>query len=197
LCLRGADEQSASNRNGESCLLVFSSHSYLLFEVWWVAGLVVASKSQSSADPHRPNYVDPSRKRRGGAGSAAALRKGGLYVLGLHLTPPRGKPEADEESWAAQRGQLCVLSKMWSTGVDRKKRREGVGMCFDVYTPTRTFRLANHCDFRTYSAAQMQALITASRAFEVVDSYDFAYEIDEPVVIDSKTEDVIYVLRRK
>ncbi len=129
--------------------------------------------------------------------TAAALRKGGLYVLGLHLTPPRGKPEADEESWAAQRGQLCVLSKMWSTGVDRRERREGVGMCFDVYTPTRTFRLANHCDFRTYSNAQMQELITASRAFEIVETYDFAYEIDEPVVIDSKTEDVIYVLRRK
>ena len=32
-------------------------------------------------------------------------------------------------------------------------------MSFDVYTPTRTFRLVNSTDFRTYTARQMTDLL--------------------------------------
>ncbi|MEN1681781.1 MAG: methyltransferase domain-containing protein [Planctomycetota bacterium] len=127
---------------------------------------------------------------------AAAVRKGGLYVLGLHLTPTDGAPTADEESWAARRGHLSVLSRMWSVQLDRRRRKETVGMSFDVYTPTRTFRLVDQTDFRTYTARQMADLIDSSGAFEVAQTYDFAYELNQPVEIDASTEDVVYVLRR-
>ena len=43
---------------------------------------------------------------------AGALGKGGLYVLGFHLTPTR-EPTCDEESWSARRGNLAVCSRMW------------------------------------------------------------------------------------
>ena len=33
--------------------------------------------------------------------------------------------------------------------------------------------------------------------FETVETYDFCYEIDEPIVIDELTEDVVYVLRKE
>ena len=127
---------------------------------------------------------------------ADALRKGGIYVLGLHLTPPRGNPVSDEESWAARRGHLSVLSRMWSKGLDRRRRVEGIGMSFDVYTPTKTFRLVDSTDFRTYTADQMAELLGKVPELEVVAVYDFAYDFEEPVEIDAGTEDVIYVLRK-
>ncbi|QDT70444.1 dTDP-3-amino-3,4,6-trideoxy-alpha-D-glucopyranose [Planctomycetes bacterium MalM25] len=128
---------------------------------------------------------------------AEALRPGGVYVLGLHLTPTKGEPEADEESWSARRGALSVVSHMWSEGIDRRRRVETVGMSFDVYTPTKSFRLVDQTGFRTYTARQMADLIQRVGAYEVAAVYDFAYDLEEPIEIDGETEDVVYVLRKK
>jgi SAM-dependent methyltransferase len=128
---------------------------------------------------------------------ADALRVGGIYVLGLHLTPARGKPHSEEESWAARRGHLSVLSRLWSKGLDRKTRNEQVGMSFDVYTPRDTFRLVNCADFRTYTARQMTDLIDSEPRFRIVATHDFAYRVDDPITINSSTEDVVYVLRKE
>lgn len=128
---------------------------------------------------------------------ADAIRPGGLYVLGLHLTPARGEPVSDEESWAARRGALSVISHMWSEGVDRRRRVETVGMSFDVYTPSRSFRLIDQSAFRTYTARQMADLIDRVGHWDIASVYDFAYDLDEPVTIDSSTEDVVYVLRKR
>ncbi len=127
---------------------------------------------------------------------AAALAKGGLYVLGLHLTPTKG-PACDEESWSARRGHLAVASHMWSIDVDRRRRRERLGMTVDVYTPTRQFRLAEQMVFRTYTAAQFHRLVGRIAPLELVETYDFAYDVDQPVCVDAETQDVIYVLRKR
>lgn len=126
---------------------------------------------------------------------AAALRKGGLYALGLHLTPTEGEP-MDEESWAARRGNLTVLSRLWTEKHDRKKRNERVRMSFDVYTPTRSFRLANCADFRIYTASQMTDLLSKVPALELRETYDFSYDINKPIEIGPETEDVVFVLER-
>lgn len=127
---------------------------------------------------------------------ADALRPGGLYVLGLHLTPARGAPECDEESWSARRGALSVVSHMWSEGIDRRRRQETVGMSFDVYTPSRSFRLVDQTGFRTYTARQMADLIERTADLHVAAVYDFAYDLDGSVKIDGSTEDVVYVFRK-
>lgn len=127
---------------------------------------------------------------------AAALNKGGIYVLGLHLTPTQGEP-TQEERWAARRGNLSVLSRMWHKSLDTRRRQEIVGMTFDVYTPTQAFQLVDEICFRTYTAKQMRRLIDRVAEFEIAAIYDFSYEIDEPVEIEPETEDVVYVLRRR
>ncbi len=127
---------------------------------------------------------------------ADALAKGGIYVLGFHLTP-RGDPSCDEESWSARRGNLAVLSHMWSGGIDRRRRRERVGMTMDVYTPRRQFRLAEEMIFRTYTATQFRRLLGRIDRFEPLETYDFAYDVDRPIRVDAQTEDVVYVLRKK
>ncbi len=126
---------------------------------------------------------------------AVAVRKGGLYLLGLHLTPTRGEP-MDEEQWAARRGNLSVLSRLWTIEHNRRRRIERVRMSFDVYTPTRTFRLVNCADFRIYTARHMTDLLSSVPAFRIVETYDFAYNIDRPIEVGPETEDVVYVLQR-
>jgi SAM-dependent methyltransferase len=127
---------------------------------------------------------------------ARALRTGGIYVLGLHLTPTKGAP-LETESWAARRGNLSVLSKLWVVGRDRRRREERVGMSFDVYTPTRQFRIEDESAFRMYTAQQMQSLLDEVKEFEVTSVHDFAYDASEPVEIGPQTEDVVYILRRR
>jgi SAM-dependent methyltransferase len=127
---------------------------------------------------------------------ARALRKGGIYVLGLHLTPTSVEP-MQEESWAARRGNLAVLSRLWVTDCDTRKRKESVGMSFDVYTPTKQFRIEDRVVFRTYSASQMKALIAEVKELELAETYDFGYDINGPIEVTTATEDVVYVLRKK
>ena len=127
---------------------------------------------------------------------AEALAQGGLYILGFHLTP-RGTPECDEESWSARRGHLAVLSRMWSVGIDRRRRRETVRMTMDVYTPTRQFRLADEMLFRTYQIAQFRRLLGRVPNLEWIETYDFAYDIRHPLQVTQATEDAIFVLRKR
>jgi SAM-dependent methyltransferase len=127
---------------------------------------------------------------------ARALRKGGIYVLGLHLTPTSVEP-MQEESWAARRGNLAVLSRLWVLDCDTRKRKESVGMSFDIYTPTKQFRIEDRVVFRTYSASQMKSLIAEVKELKLVETYDFGYDIENPIEVSTATEDVVYVLRRK
>jgi hypothetical protein len=127
---------------------------------------------------------------------AAALAKGAIYILGLHLTPTVGD-RMEEESWSASRGHLTVNSYMWSEALDLKKRNERVGMTFDVYTPTRQFQIVDEMAYRTYTRDQMASLLRRVPQFEVVATYDFTYDVDAPVTIKAATEDVVYVLRKR
>ncbi|HID23957.1 MAG TPA: class I SAM-dependent methyltransferase [Planctomycetaceae bacterium] len=127
---------------------------------------------------------------------ARCLARGGLYLLGLHLTPTVG-PRCEEESWSARRGNLAVISYMQSTRLDRRHRREFIDVRFDVYTVTRRFRIQHQMIFRTYTARQMKRLLARIPALELVETYDFAYDINDPIVIGPATEDVVFVLRKR
>lgn len=127
---------------------------------------------------------------------AAALRSGGLYLLGLHLTP-KTPAKCTEEIWTARRGTLSVRSRLWTIETDLKKRNERIGITYDVTTPSRTFRIEDETAFRTYTREQMRRLIDGCGEFELVDCYDFRYDVQSPIDIDDETEDVVYVLQRK
>ncbi len=126
---------------------------------------------------------------------ANALAPGGLYVLGLHLTPTKGNRITDE-AWPARRGNLAVVSTMWSEWIDLKKRQEHVGMRFDVYTPTTHLRIVDDMTYRTYQAKQMQKLLGRVDELELVETYDFSYDVTDPIEIVADTEDTVFVLRK-
>ncbi len=68
---------------------------------------------------------------------------------------------------------------------------------FDIYTPTRWFRLADVFPFRTYTALEFDQLLKRVAELELVETYDFRYRIDRPIRVDDRTEDVVYVLRKR
>ena len=122
-----------------------------------------------------------------------ALAKGGIYVLGLHLTPTVGTP-IDQESWSAQRGHLAIVSHMWTKRLNRRLRVETVGWMLKVYTPKRAFRLYDQFDFRTYTFRQFADLARGVEDLRVIATYDFAYDVNRPIKVGPETEDVVYVL---
>ena len=127
---------------------------------------------------------------------ARGLNKGGLYVLGIHLEPTQCQP-MQEEAWSARRGNLVVNSYMWSKGIDRKTRLEHLGLHVDVFTPTKRLRIVDHMEYRTYKHAEFLALVKRVRGLEIAETYDFGYNIKKPCSVNGRSEDVVFVLRRK
>ncbi len=125
---------------------------------------------------------------------ASHVAKGGLYVLGLHLTPTRGKRMVTEK-WSVRHGKVSVVSRLWSKRLDLRKRQEVCGMISDIDTPRRRFRIVEEFVFRSYTARQMQLLLNKIPQFELAAAYDFGYAALCP--IGRETEDIIYVLRKR
>jgi SAM-dependent methyltransferase len=127
---------------------------------------------------------------------ARAVRAGGLYLLGVHLTPTEVAP-SETESWSARRGHLSISTHMWTNARDPARRVERFGIQFDVHCPSRSFRIADELVLRSYTAPQMKRLIQSSPDWQCVDTYDFGYDIRDPITVDATSEDVVYVLKRK
>jgi SAM-dependent methyltransferase len=127
---------------------------------------------------------------------AAALRKGGIYVLGLHLTPTEGTP-LEEESWSARRGHLGINTHLKTFDLDLRRRTERCMMTMDIYTPTRQFQIVDELVFRTYTRGQLLRLLREIPELELAGVFDFQYRLEEPIEMDAQTQDVVLVLRRK
>ncbi len=127
---------------------------------------------------------------------ANVIRPGGLYVLGLHLTPSSGQPD-DEEAWTARRGHLQVNTRMWLKERAPEKRLEEFHIRFEVYRPTGRLVIEDVLRLRSYTQPQFAELLSDLPEWEVAGNYDFRYRLNAPIEVDGRTQDVIYVLRRR
>ncbi len=127
---------------------------------------------------------------------ARVVRPGGIYALGLHLTPTRGEA-TDEEGWSARRGQLSINTYMWPVEKNPRKRLERFGIRFDVYRPTSTMRIEDVLELRSYTSKQFERLLSAVSSWEVMEFYDFGYEVEHPIQLGATTEDVVAILKRR
>ncbi|TWT92713.1 SAM-dependent methyltransferase [Stieleria varia] len=127
---------------------------------------------------------------------ARAIRVGGLYLLGVHLTPTKAPP-SESESWSARRGHLAVSTHMWTNSRNRKTRVERFGIRFDVHSPSRSFRIEDELVLRSYTVDQMAELIDRSKLWRIAETYDFSYDLKHPIKVDATSEDVVYALIRK
>lgn len=125
-----------------------------------------------------------------------SLRIGGIYVLGLHLTPTEIEP-TEEESWSARRGNLAVNTRLWTTHRDLRTREERFEMRYEIHTPSNHWTISDTIAFRTYTAKQMLALIRRVPALELVETFDFAYDLKSPTELNAAAEDTVFVLRKR
>lgn len=125
---------------------------------------------------------------------ADAIVKGGIYVLGFHLSPI-GNCVCDEEYWSAEEDGIKVDSGMWLKDRDRRRRIETLGMSFDVQTPEKKLRITDELKFRTYTWPQFEGLLEKVPRLDLVDVFDFDYDIANPLTVDQESEDAVFVLK--
>jgi SAM-dependent methyltransferase len=127
---------------------------------------------------------------------AANIAEGGLYILGLHLTPSRGQP-TQRERHAATRGRISAVCCLWTKQVRVRQRQVHCGMITEVRAPGKHLRIAEDCVFRSYSMQQVRKLLDKLGLFEIVGTYNYHYDIENPISVGPETQDVVYVLRRR
>jgi SAM-dependent methyltransferase len=128
--------------------------------------------------------------------AATALRKGGIYVLGFHLLPDDASLECIER-WKAKRGRANVSFTLRVVDSSRRTRIERLRVSMLVRSPTKEIRVATEFPLRLYSPKQFSELLKAVPEFELVEVYDFCYDIDDPVRFDDELSDAVFILRKR
>jgi len=126
---------------------------------------------------------------------ARALRPGGIYVLGLHLTD-YGRMVDERERWVEQRGGSTVTSDMHVGPPDRRTRLEPVRNRLTEKSARVERHYESRWDFRTYSAREVEALIRSVPALEIAAVHDFDYDMARPRRLRDERLDKVLVLRR-
>lgn len=128
---------------------------------------------------------------------AKALRPGGLFFFGLHLLPHY----ADErciERWTAKTGSTSVTFTLKVTEWDRRKRVETLRISMLIRKPNQEpTRVRSEIYLRTYRVQQLQSLLKKIPELELVETYDFWYEIDEPIKLTRDSSDSLLVFRKR
>lgn len=127
---------------------------------------------------------------------AAALRPGGLFLLGLHLTDYEAAKESHER-WVAGRDGVEVICNTHTWPADPTARVENLRTRLHITDHGRTHRQETRWQFRTYNAAQLKTLLKKVPELELCEVHDFTYEMNEPRQLDDSYADVLLTLRRR
>ena len=127
---------------------------------------------------------------------ADALKLGGVYVLGLHMTEYHDRAQ-HHERWVAERNGTHVVCNIRSRPADRATRQEP---CRARITATHgdgtVRRLETRWAFRTYSPAQLRSLLRSEPRLELVETYGFEHDPETPIALARDRLDAVLVLRR-
>lgn len=127
---------------------------------------------------------------------ARALRPGGLYAIGIHLTQYEDRRD-NHERWVARRGPLEVTCNIHGSAPDRRTRLENVRSRLRVLENGREQRTETAWTFRTYDLRQFRALVSSVPAFEIAACYDFGYDTTRPRTLPDDQLDTVFVLRKR
>lgn len=127
---------------------------------------------------------------------AGSLRRGGVYVLGFHLTDYAHRAKL-RERWVAQRGDTKVTCNIQSWPPNARARTEAVRARLLVDGPEGPAAYETHWLFRTYNVTQVQRLLAAVPELEHVATFNFNCDIEQPVTFDGTWLDNILILRRR
>ena len=127
---------------------------------------------------------------------AEALKPGGLYVLGFHLSDYEDRG-LTRERWTAKHEEGDVVCNIQSWPPDPKTRLERVRSRLSIRQAGVQRRSETHWNFRTYTAHEARRLLAKVPALEHIETFDFTYEIERPIPFDGEQLDVVLVLRRR
>lgn len=127
---------------------------------------------------------------------ARALRPGGVYAIGIHLTQYEDR-RANHERWRAQRAGVEVVCNIRGAPADRRTRLEQVRSRLCVVERGVVKRSQTQWSFRTYDLRQFRALVRAVPSLELAACYDFGYDIERPRALPDDQLDCVFVLRRR
>lgn len=126
---------------------------------------------------------------------SAALRSGGLCIIGLHLTNYENNP-ADYEKWVNRRRGVRVCSETWSAPARQNERKEAMRTRMTITESGKTRVEETHWEFRTYSAAELKSLLAKVKSLELVACHDFHYNIKNKRRLNDAYSDIILVLKK-
>lgn len=127
---------------------------------------------------------------------ARAVRRGGIYVLGFHLTEYEDQT-VDRERWSGQRDGVRVICTIRSEPPQRRSRTESIRSRMSVTEGGKTRRFETHWTFRTYSVGQFRALLRSVPEWKLVATHDFDYDLDRASVMGRDRLDTVAVLKRQ
>ena len=127
---------------------------------------------------------------------AGSLRRGGIYILGLHLLPLDVEEEKTERC-TERRGQTKVTVTLRVLRSDPRRRIENLRVCLLVRRGSKELRLRHEFQFRTYTARQFRRLLGSVPSLELCDVYDFRYDIKRPSTVNDEMAYSVFVLRRR
>jgi SAM-dependent methyltransferase len=126
------------------------------------------------------------------------LKKGGLYILGLHLIPLDADPECTER-WKVKDGKTKLSCTLKVIDFDRKRRQEMLRVSIKATKPKgKVERIRSEFPLRLYTPAQGKRLLKkVDDVFKIAGIYDFDYDIDEEREFDNDLTDALFVLKRR
>ena len=127
---------------------------------------------------------------------SSSLRDGGLYIIGLHLLP-MDADEVDSEEWDAVDGDLSVHVHLNVESFDRRTRLETLRFTLDVQDGSKKLQLTSDYQMRIYQAWQLQDLLASVPQFEHIATFDFWYDIEDPLELNDELGDTVIVLRKR
>lgn len=125
-----------------------------------------------------------------------SLVPGGVFILGLQLTPEGGR-SSEPEDWVGFRGQSKISVRIESVRYSEDVRIDECEMKSVIQGPHSRRRFSEVLKFRTYTAKQILKTTRRIPGLERVGAYNFTYDIDNPVALDRTSKDTILVFRRR
>jgi SAM-dependent methyltransferase len=127
---------------------------------------------------------------------AKSLAPGGIYILGLHLLQSDGK-EPKIPPWKERRAATEVVVTLRTLRTDRRRRLQDSRIDLLVRKGRRQLRLQHQLRVRTYTEKQLRCLLDSVSSLELCDTYDFRYNIEEPMTRSDELVYGLFVLRRR
>ena len=82
-----------------------------------------------------------------------------------------------------------------TVAVDRRKRLETLNVTLRYTAPNRKKTIRSRVRLRTYSLRQLRRLLSKVPEFSIRETYDFSYDVNEPVPLNGSSEDILLILQ--